>query len=48
MEKIPKSEHWLSKNPKAYELVQRGLDQSEQRKIKKLNKDFSKIVDKKV
>ncbi len=48
MAEIPAHELWLYKNPKAYQSVQRGLDQAEKGKIKKLNKDFSKFVNEEV
>lgn len=48
MAEIPARELWLYKNPKAYESVKRGLNQGEQGKIKKLNKDFSKFIDEEI
>lgn len=48
MAEIPAHELWLYKNPKAYKSVQRGLDQAEKGKIKKLNKDFSKYIDEEI
>lgn len=45
MAEIPARELWLYKNPKAFEALQEGLDQSEQGKIKKLNRDFTKFID---
>jgi hypothetical protein len=48
MAEIPAHELWLYKNPKAYQSVQRGLDQAEKGKIKKINKDFSKFIDEEI
>jgi hypothetical protein len=48
MSEIPAHELWLYKNPKAYQSVQRGLDQAEKGKVKKINKDFSKFVDEEI
>jgi hypothetical protein len=48
MAEIPAYELWLYKNPQAYQSVQKGLDQGEKGKVKKLNKDFSKYVDKEI
>ena len=48
MAEIPAHELWLFKNHKAYESVQRGLDQAEKGKIKKVDKDFSKFIDEEV
>ncbi len=48
MVEIPARELWLYKNPKAYQSVQRGLDQGEKGKVKKLNKDFSKFVNEEI
>jgi hypothetical protein len=48
MAEIPAHELWLYKNPKAYQSVQRGLDQGEKGKVKKLNGDFSKFVDEEI
>lgn len=48
MAEIPARELWLYKNPKAYESVQRGLDQAEKGKVKKLNKDFSKFINEEI
>lgn len=45
MAEIPARELWLYQNTKAYESVQRGLDQVKKGNIKKLNKDFSKFID---
>lgn len=44
MAEMPAHELWLYQNPKAYESVQRGLDQVGKGKIKKLNKDFSEDI----
>lgn len=41
MTEVPTNELWLFKNPKAYESIQRGLDQAENGKIKKLKKGDS-------
>lgn len=48
MAEIPAHELWLYKSPKAYQSVQRGLDQGEKGKVKKLNKDFSKFIDEEI
>lgn len=48
MAEIPAHELWLYKNPKAYEAVQRGLDQAEKGEIQKIRKDFSKFIDEEV
>lgn len=48
MAELPAHELWLYKNPKAYQSVQRGLDQGEKGKVKKLNKDFSKFVNEEI
>lgn len=48
MTEVPAHELWLYKNPKVYQSVQRGLDQAEKGKIKKLNKDFSKFIDEEI
>ena len=48
MAEIPAREVWLYENRKAYDAVQRGLDQSEKGKIKKLDRDFSKFVDEEI
>lgn len=48
MAEIPAREVWLYQNRKAYESIQRGLDQSENGKIKKCKKDFSKFIDEEV
>lgn len=48
MAEIPAHELWLFKNHKAYESVQRGLDQAETGKTKKLSKDFSQFIDEEI
>lgn len=48
MAEMPAHELWLFKNQKTYESVQRGLDQAEKGKTKKLNKDFSKFIDEEI
>lgn len=45
MMEIPAHELWLYKNPEAYQSVQKGLDQHEKGKIKRLDIDFSKFID---
>lgn len=48
MAEIPAYELWLYKNPKAHQSVNKGLDQAEKGKIKKLNKDFSKFTNEEI
>lgn len=48
MAEMPAHELWLYKNPQAYQSVQRGLDQGEKGKIKKINRDFSKFIDEEI